>query len=398
MKTFLLAGHSGSANRGCEAIVRSTVAMLRKQFGEVRIILSSFRPKEDVLWLAGRRIEIVPAVYRRWSMPFLVRKFGEALGATWTWRFFAPLWRQMEAADVIFSIGGDNYTLDYGPPWYYLALNQMAAAVNRPLVVWGASVGPFPDPAIREVTMNSMRGASLITARESLTVAYLAEYGVTDNVRSVIDPAFLLEPEPVDLAPFWPEGDEVLGLNVSPLLSRYRQDNDQDFILDMAGETIRYVLAETNLGILLIPHVTLRPGNDDHVFMEALVERAENSRRVKLMPPRYDAAQIKYIISQCAMLVAGRTHATIAGFSTGVPTLSLTYSQKGLGLNRDIFGDERYVVDVRTVRDVREPSTVLRRLCEQREAVRLHLRRQHPILARRAEAGAEYVAQIIEEN
>ena len=189
-----------------------------------------------------------------------------------------------------------------------------------------------------------------------------------------------------------------MGLNVSPLIGRYRPANGQHFVLEMAGEMVRYVLENTDLGVLLIPHVTSRPAWDDYLFMRPIFEQVKNCPRVKLMPPQYDAAQTKYAISQCEMLVAARTHATIAGFSAGVPTLSLGYSQKALGLNRDIFGDNRYLVDVRSVRDVREPLAALQRLQEEREAVRRHLQSQRPIFVQQAEAGSEYLAELIRGN
>jgi polysaccharide pyruvyl transferase WcaK-like protein len=49
------------------------------------------------------------------------------------------------------------------------------------------------------------------------------------------------------------------------------------------------------------------------------------------------------------MVVAARTHATIAGFSTGVPTISLGYSRKAVGINRDVFGTEDYLVMARDI-------------------------------------------------
>ena len=40
-----------------------------------------------------------------------------------------------------------------------------------------------------------------------------------------------------------------------------------------------------------------------------------------------------------------RTHATIAAWSTHVPTVSIAYSVKAIGLNTDLFGDLRYVLE-----------------------------------------------------
>jgi polysaccharide pyruvyl transferase WcaK-like protein len=45
------------------------------------------------------------------------------------------------------------------------------------------------------------------------------------------------------------------------------------------------------------------------------------------------------------LFIGARTHATIAALSSGVPTLSLSYSNKSKGINRDIFGNELYLLD-----------------------------------------------------
>ena len=47
------------------------------------------------------------------------------------------------------------------------------------------------------------------------------------------------------------------------------------------------------------------------------------------------------IISKCRFFVVARTHATIAAYSTGVPTIVISYSVKSRGIARDLFGDEK---------------------------------------------------------
>ena len=58
-----------------------------------------------------------------------------------------------------------------------------------------------------------------------------------------------------------------------------------------------------------------------------------------------NAAQTKWIISKLACLIASRTHATIAAFSSCIPTVSLAYSVKAIGLNEQLFGSTDYVIE-----------------------------------------------------
>ena len=46
MKKIILYGHDGSANHGCEALVRTTAELLKNKSNEVMLI--SYRPEEDI--------------------------------------------------------------------------------------------------------------------------------------------------------------------------------------------------------------------------------------------------------------------------------------------------------------------------------------------------------------
>ena len=47
MKRFYLSGQRTFRNRGCEAIVRSTVALLKEQFGDVEVLVPSVNIARD---------------------------------------------------------------------------------------------------------------------------------------------------------------------------------------------------------------------------------------------------------------------------------------------------------------------------------------------------------------
>src|SRR3546814_17379923 len=93
-----------------------------------------------------------------------------------------------------------------------------------------------------------------IMVRERVSYDYLTQKLGLTNVTMMADPAFTLSPEPVDTAPFWPTFGEagVLGLNISPLIERYRKDGQ-----DLRQETIKFIRHAVKQGfrILLVPHV-----------------------------------------------------------------------------------------------------------------------------------------------
>jgi len=137
---------------------------------------------------------------------------------------------------------------------------------------------------------------------------------------------------------------------VRPLIRGYRDTETSRQQLD--SEVLAFVQAvarDSDLGVLLIPHVGPLGGgsdNSDYHYMHGLLQAGGiKSTRVRLAPPTLNAAQLKHLVSRCRYFIGARTHATIAAFSTGVPTVSIAYSVKAKGINRDIFGHTDYVLD-----------------------------------------------------
>lgn len=398
MPRFLLVGHGSFANRGCEAIVRTTASLLRERWPDCGITLASLQSESDSLSPAADRVHVMPYTSTsppaRWSSRWVWNQFRRRLTPTGYWRsYYGSLRPALQSADCVLSIGGDNY--DYGLPSWLIAINDMASELGKPIVIWGASLGPIPDAAKRAAILRDLRRVSLITARESLTEEFLDSHGLSDRTRLVADPAFLLDPEPVDTSEFWPDGDLLLGLNVSPLLRRFSRSKDRDVFPAVAREFIRSAIRRHSLGVLLIPHVMVGNTNNDHAYMAAIAESLGREGRVCIVPPHYNACQMKHIISKCDLLVAARTHATIAGFSSGVPTISLAYSQKAHGINRDLFGDGRWVVDSRTLTTPEPLLEVLERLLDDRHTVASRLTELVPEMKARAWSALDYLAEMV---
>jgi len=385
-----MVGHTGFANRGCEAIVRCTAELLRQTYPGLDVVASSLHYHSDVQRGAPAGVTMIPAVPKWWNaLP--IRLLAKACWGSAGWRLAtAPLRGPVRDADVVLSVGGDTYTADYGIPRYFLAVNRCVFDEGRPLVIWGASVGPYENAALREIMVADLRRASLITARETATVEYLESIGVQENVRLVGDPAFLLEPEEIELADAWPEGDGFLGLNVSPHLG-----GSAACATDAACELASYAMDRHNLGIVLIPHVT-GARDDDHVLLREVYGRLSRPERTMLLPQSLSAAQTKYVISRCRFLVAARTHATIAGFSSCVPTLSLAYSQKAHGLNTDLFDETTYMVNTRGPEWARDVAPAFARLVANEDSVRSTLQQRVPIMQERARAGARLLAPYLD--
>ena len=399
MRTILLFGQGGCYNRGCEAIVRCTVALLRQRLGDIKIILSSYDHVGDRPLRDGLVDEVIPAFAPRWTPLWALGRVAALRsyrrGLEW---WVAPVRSAIREADLALSIGGDNYCYR-ATPEYYILVDRIAKEHGVPVVLWGASVDLT---TASDATCEDLRAIDLITARESLTVQQLSDRGIIDNVRLVADPAFLLPAEPVETSAFWPEGEGVLGFNVSPLLHLYRAEQDGDRLVFSLICALRDVIDRLGYGVLLVPHVTgnIPPQwrwNDDAVILARVQSEVQRPRRITLMPSSLDVAQTKYVIACCRLFVGARTHSVIAALSSGVPTLTIGYSIKARGIARDVLADDSSVIDVNGL-DEQTMLRGIRALAAGEQRMRARLAEIMPKITHAARSGVEHAAALLGEK
>lgn len=354
LKRFYLSGHRTFGNRGCEAIVRGTVTAMQSVFGAIEVLVPSDDIRRDSdQWPEAKEngVEFV-AAYTPWYTRYWAHTQRLPLAALKRsgWPFSFPTWLkdQIASVDAVFSVGGDNYSLDYRLPSLLMGVDGLAKELGKPVVLWGASVGPFDrEPHFLPAIRRHLAGMNKILVRESVSHGYLTEILGLKNVEQMADPGFILCPEPVESTAFWPVHAEqgVIGLNVSPLVERYKKPG-QSLLKEIEG-FIRAAI-ERGFSVLLVPHVVPLDGtgkNDDARYMHDFLKRCGDLGNCLSMTPHgFNAAQIKYIISRLRFFIGARTHATIAGLSSGVPTISIAYSIKARGINRDLFGNEWMVL------------------------------------------------------
>jgi polysaccharide pyruvyl transferase WcaK-like protein len=358
MKIYL-AGQQNFGNRGCEALVRSVTRIVRERLPEARFLVpTADQARDSAQWpeMSAEGGEFVPVpegspVIKWWNRA-ITRV--PALLPLWEPRYTpdASLMSVLAQCDAVLMIGGDVISLDYGPGSLFMASGLMDAArrAGRPTMLFAASVGPFDaSPSIERYMVAHLRRYSAITVRESASLAYLQRLGI-ENAVLVADPAFRLQPQAVELgAPFDHAGEGVLSFNISPLVApSWQRKNPGQSLIDECAAFLRRVLDETQLSIALLPHVDPldgSPGNSDSAFMSDLLLEL-GGQQPRLAPVRRDlnAAELKHVVGASRYLIAARTHATIAGWSQGVPTVSIAYSVKARGLNQDVFDTLDYML------------------------------------------------------
>lgn len=379
--------HNGSQNHGCEAIIRGSHEILKK-----KVVLYSRHPEEDKAYRLDEFCDIKPdkREVKKYSLSHIITKLKSYGDADAFFRYkYADFIRKI--GGVYLSIGGDNYC--YGPEYreelYFL--NRMIHEHGGKSVLWGCSIEPdiLKEKRVRE----DMKLYSAIVARESLTYEALITSGLGEKAHLYPDPAFCLPVEKTDLPNGWCEG-KMIGINLSPLVQRLPNG---EMIYDNYVKLISHLLENTDYHIALIPHVVWEH-NNDLVPLKKLFDTFQNSGRVVLIDENktLNCCQLKWMISQCRFMIAARTHASIAAYSTGVPTLVVGYSIKSRGIATDIFGtDASYVVASQSLNDPMDLSHAFDEILTRESDILQHLKTFMPSYCRRAEEAGKEIRKLM---
>lgn len=388
MRKIMMFLHSGSLNRGCEAIVRSGAKIIKDQIENIEINVSSFNPQSDKLIpnidniYDGRDSEIKKYSYEWIKSCLNIKLFKDE---SYAYRcIHKNIIQHINNTDVFLSIGGDNYCYGEQPGWYEIDKNIKKA--GKKLVLWGCSIG---EEDMSEQKLEDLKMFDLILARESITYNMLKDKGLT-NLRLCADGAFTMEKEELPLPQGWNEGNTV-GLNFSPLVWNKNKESQV-----AVRELINHILDTTDMTIALTPHV-IEDGNNDYEVLYKYYEEFKNTERVIILPNNLNAIQYKGYISRMRFFIGARTHATIAAYSNCVPTMVLGYSVKSKGIARDIFGEEKLVLGIDEISNSNKLKCKFDEMVNEEVELRERLNKSIPSIKEMSYKAAKYLEELIKE-
>ncbi|MFG0293267.1 MAG: polysaccharide pyruvyl transferase family protein [Phycisphaerales bacterium JB050] len=275
-----------------------------------------------------------------------------------------------EAAAVLDVSGGDSFSDIYGRERFISITRPKLMAIRRgtPLILLPQTYGPYHDPKLKAIAAKAVRGAAMCWARDersfSILQDLLGDSFDPDRHRCGVDLAFGLEPRDASESLSGKirsmiEADRsarpLVGFNVSGLIyndpakavSRYKFKADYRELLE---SFLSWLLESTDANLVLIPHVMSEPGHyeSDTGACEAVAKAlgAKHADRVVVSPRTLDQCQVKWLIGQTDWFCGTRMHSTIASLSSGVPTATVSYSDKAKGVF-ETCGQGEHVVDPR---------------------------------------------------
>ncbi len=348
--TFALCGISHVSNLGCEAIIRSTCAMLKACFPGCHIIYASRSAKSDAAILKDLDIAIIQLSRRPDPISRAVNKGLFMLGVRKRILYDRP--RAMpKGLDAVISVGGDIYTMDKRQlqakrcrcPNTLGQLEKRLKTKGAKLILYGASVGPFPKANGNEAYfVQHLNRMDLLVCREADTVDYLKTAGVKAPILFSPDPAFFLRPGEERRSM-----DKRAGIAVN--LSPHMLDPDQswDEQLRMLGLLVAQIGERLNEKIILLPHVYAENTQDDDLtILQGVLDHIPLTFRknVELCPEKRSFFEAKAVLKNCKMLIAARMHCAINAMCERTPTILISYSPKSVGMCRMVYKTSHWVI------------------------------------------------------
>ena len=330
-------------------------------------------------------------------------------------------------ADIVIDFSGDIWGDNanfLGKDRFEVGLYKdlVAQKLGKPTFMLAGSPGPFNDERTKELAKSVFKGFTTVTNREPISSIVLKEEGFDiSNTRDLACPAFLFEPakgenidELIKKEDVISEDKPTVGFIVcgwnfleGPFDKWPRDDSDYEvfakaveFITNVLGA--RVCLMSHSNGFPIPPaEFKLIHGRDYPVIKQ--LQKVLNDRgiaqNVFTLDGVYDTWTTKAIISNFDMLVSGRVHAAVAGFSQSIPTVVIDYgheprAHKLLGF-ATVAGQEKYVSDPAKESDL---INKIKECWENRELVKKDLEEKIPVVKEQARENFRLIKKLVSEE
>jgi polysaccharide pyruvyl transferase WcaK-like protein len=372
----------GVPNRGAEAIIRGFSELLYQANPDAKITLFSANPNEDKkanIKLVTENIKRKKD-FKRFSFLWWINGICSRLGLKSTCLLsysYKHIFK--EKFDLIVITGADNYDLAYNSFKQMHALNELfRQKISTKMLLYDCSMDEkyFEDENLKQRLQEDLNLFDVVTVREQITYENFQNHLSHKNIKYFPDPAFVMPIIKTNLPYNWITG-KMIGINLSNLIVNDKYGAGADKIKVAYYCLIENIIEKTDNNIVFIPHVMR--GNDLGILKELYIKYQNTNRVILIDNEQLFAPELKYIISQCRFLVTARTHASIAAYSTCVPTLVLGYSVKSKGIALDLFGTiDGYVVPVQQLKDKNELWNAFEPIMAKEQEIKLNLKNVIP--------------------
>lgn len=366
---FLILAPSSPGSLGDEAVITALVAQLGKLGVKVTII--GYLQVNEWFHIDGVDRGIV------------LRDYFDYGSRRDQLRFVWELTRQ----DRFVVVGTDVLDGKYSEKesLHRIGLMKLAAQVGVIVETTGVSFNAAPNSAC-VTALRQLNGHVRLRARDKVSQQRF-ELQLGLSVELTADVAFLLKSnestEKVRDTICWIQsrqssGRIVLGVNLNHLLLRLIEGLDVDRLIDVYYSALQPLLANGITSILLLPHDT-RGEISDLVLCDLLRDRLVKDfpNEVSMIPFPLKAAEIKGIVGNLDVVLAGKMHLAIACLGRTIPVGCITYQDKfeGLMLHFELKGN---LISPNVAFEPRMLERFVSKLVDQRNPMREQIKKRLP--------------------
>jgi polysaccharide pyruvyl transferase WcaK-like protein len=401
-----MVGNGPMGNRGCQAIEKASIALIRKVFPCAEFTIGNYNGDVDEQVNTDPRITYFrlrlghPGLLSPvWCAQQLMKRFSVG---PFLLTGYPAVARYAPSHDVVISLGGDLYARTYGiyQMLNYVSLGEAALKAGKPFIIWPSTIGPLDENnRFDKMTIDHIRRCTLVLCRDEFSLQEVHRHGITANSRLVADPAFLLEPKqpktelqlPMPLS-------KTVGLNIGTNLGRQAGCSTRKEWIQKVADCFVRVYKELDHPVLLVPHIVNQLNewrSCDYTFYRE-VERRMIGRGIQLpiLPPTLEAAELKWVIGKLLVFVGSRTHSTIAAFGSGVPCGCIGFSAKSAALCDMFYGDRALHLPARHFSAERIAS-LARTLIGEKSTLSQQIASKLPEIRKLAYNSVEYLKEVV---
>lgn len=377
---YILPYHLGSGNRGCEGICRGISKILETDSTQMLLFDMTKQEYIDDRVLGLDKIATLKYkgnIYE--EIKRSVFKCLKKMGIESAYNDFISDYylSNLSKDDVFLMTGGDIYCYENGGIIPNL-IARKAKQKNIRSVIYCAS---FQNKFLTNEICEGLKNYDLIITRETISHNLLNKLNIDNTL--IPDPAFTLQSVPVQLPEYF-EG-KVLGLNFSEFT------NNSAIFLENIKLVVNYCYKH-NIEVCLIPHVFWKY-QDDRETMKAL--KGYFGDKIHYLNTKcMSYLEIRYAISQCSYFIGGRTHSMISAYCESIPAIALGYSNKSIGIARDIGLPEYTVIDSKNLKSDQDIISSLERLMQEEKLIKKIYRNNMPEYIDRAYAAKQLLDKI----
>lgn len=384
-------GGSIWGNRGAEAMVVTTIGMLRREEPDAEFVIFTYFPGRDRQLVTDPKVTVVDA-----TPAALVKAFAVALlmriGLRPAGRL-SPLARALAGCTALLNVDGVAFIDSRLKFVIYNVFTSISAFVlQTPVIRLSQAMGPFKRFANRLPARQVLRRTHHVFARGRVTGEFLDDlpliadrWSIAADVAFAYEPEFSLTEESPDrvagltsaLREVTAAGTTVVAVVPSVVVGTKIDANGLDYI----GLLERLVrdLADRGCHVVVMPHAT-REGedsthnNDLPVIADLRARLGAADLPVTWMDFDANTRSIREVIALCDLVVTSRFHAMVAALALEVPTLVVGWSHKYAEV-LEMFGLERSAVDYHADPEqiLVMTAAALTRLDETRSRIGAHL-------------------------